>query len=54
MVITDIQNSAKAIEAGLYKKEVSQNILDIYGREEDQHPVQLALLTLAFSLRKLL
>jgi len=34
-------------------KEVSQKILDIYGREEDHHPVQLAQLTLASSPRKL-
>lgn len=33
--------------------EVSQKILDIYGSEEDHHPVQLEQLTLAFSLRKL-
>jgi hypothetical protein len=34
-------------------KEVSQKILAIYGPEEDHHPVQSALLTLASSLRKL-
>ena len=34
-------------------KEVSQKILDIYGREEDYHPVQIEQLTLASSLRKL-
>jgi len=34
-------------------KEVSQKILDIYGPEENHHPVQLKQLTLASSLRKL-
>ena len=34
-------------------QEVSQKILDIYGHEEDHHPVQSAKLTLASSLGKL-
>jgi len=39
-------------ETTIYK-EISQKILDIYGPEKDQHPVQLTQLTLASSLRKL-